>query len=96
MKRYFIYILASQRNGTLYVGSTTNLIQRIWQHKNNLIPGFTNKYAIHRFVYYEEHINLFEMWRREKRLKNWNREWKLELIENFNPTWRDLYEEICS
>jgi putative endonuclease len=94
MKRYFVYILASQRNGTLYIGSTSNLIQRIWQHKNNIILGFTAKYHVHQLVYYEEHQNLAEMARREKRLKNWCRKWKLNLIEKFNPAWRDLYEEI--
>jgi len=94
MKRYFVYILASQRNGTLYVGSTSNLIQRIWQHKNNIILGFTSKYCVNQLVYYEEHQNIIEMVRRERRLKNWCREWKLNLIEGFNPTWRDLYKEI--
>ena len=96
MKRYFVYILASQRNGTLYIGSTSNLIQRIWQHKNNVILGFTAKYRVHQLVYYEEHQNIAEMARREKRLKNWCRKWKLNLIEGFNPTWRDLYEEISA
>jgi putative endonuclease len=95
MKRYFIYILASKRNGTLYIGSTTNLLQRVWQHKNKSISGFTEKYNVHQLVYYEEHQNITEMVRREKRLKNWCRKWKLNLIENFNPAWQDLYEEIC-
>ena len=95
-KRYFVYILASQRNGTLYIGSTSNLIQRIWQHKNNVILGFTAKYRVRQLVYYEEHQNIAEMARREKRLKNWCRKWKLNLIEGFNPTWRDLYEEISA
>jgi putative endonuclease len=79
----------------LYIGSTSNLIQRIWQHKNNIILGFTAKYRVHQLVYYEEYQNLAEMIRREKRLKNWHRKWKLNLIEGFNPTWRDLYKEIC-
>jgi putative endonuclease len=95
MKQHYVYILSSQRNGTLYVGSTTNLIQRVWQHKNNFLPGFTAKYRIHLLVYYEEHQTIIEMTRREKRLKNWCRKWKLTLIEKFNPTWRDLYEELC-
>jgi putative endonuclease len=89
MKQYFVYILASKRNGTLYVGSTTNLIQRIWQHKNKEILGFTAKYNIHSLVYYEEHQNIVEMARREKRIKNWCRQWKLNLIESFNPAWQD-------
>ena len=96
MKRYFVYILASQRNGTIYVGSTSNLIQRVWQHKNNMIPGFTARYVIHQLVYYEEHQSIVEMVRREKRLKNWCRKWKLNLIEGFNPAWRDLYADISS
>ena len=94
MKRYFVYILASKRNGTLYVGSTTSLIQRIWQHKNKEIPGFTAKYNIDLLVYYEEHQNIIEMARREKRIKNWCRQWKLNLIEGLNPTWQDLYKNI--
>lgn len=95
MKRYFVYILASKRNGTLYIGSTTNLIQRIFQHKNNMISCFTAKYNVHQLVYFEEHVNIVETIRREKRLKNWHRKWKLNLIEKFNPEWRDLYDEIC-
>jgi putative endonuclease len=95
MKRFFVYILASKPNGTLYVGSTSNLIQRIWQHKNNVIPGFTAKYGVHQLVYYEEQGDLMEMARREKRFKNWCREWKINLIREFNPGWRDLYDEIC-
>jgi len=94
MKRYFVYILASQRNGTLYTGSTSNLILRIWQHKNNSFPGFTSKYGIYQLVYYEEHQNIVEMVRRERRLKNWCRKWKLNLIEQLNPEWRDLYFEL--
>ena len=96
MKRYFVYILASQRNGTIYVGSTSDLIQRIWQHKNNIVSGITAKYSVHELVQYEEHQNIIEMARREKRLKNWCREWKLNLIEGFNPSWRDLYEDISA
>ena len=94
MNRYFIYILTTKRNGTLYIGSTSNLIQRIWQHRNKLILGFTEKYHVHQLVYYEEHQNIMEMAHRERRLKKWCRKWKLDLIEEFNPTWRDLYEEI--
>ncbi|TAK75890.1 MAG: GIY-YIG nuclease family protein [Gammaproteobacteria bacterium] len=95
MKRYFVYILTSQCNGTLYVGSTSNLIQRVWQHKNGTFSGFTSKYQVHHLVYYEEHQNIAEMVRRERRLKNWCRKWKLNLIEQFNPTWQDLYDKIC-
>jgi len=96
MNRYFLYILANKRNGTLYIGATSNLIQRIWQHKHGIYSGFTKKYHVQQLVYYEEHQNIAEMARRERRLKNWCRKWKLGLIEKFNPMWRDLYEEICS
>ena len=96
MKRYFVYILASQCNGTLYVGSTSHLMQRIWQHKNGTFSGFTLKYHVHQLVCYEEHSTIVEMVRRERRLKNWHRKWKLDLIEKFNPVWRDLYQDICA
>ncbi len=87
--------MASRRNGTLYIGSTSNLIKRIWEHKSNVIPGFTAKYNVHQLVYYEMYQNILEAGQREKQLKNWCRKWKLNLIEKDNPTWRDLYEEIC-
>ena len=96
MKQYFVYILASHRNGTLYVGSTSNLIQRIWQHKNNVFSGFTAKYRVHQLVYYEELQNIIEMVQRERRLKNWRRQWKINLIEKINPNWKDLFEEISA
>ena len=89
-----MYILANHQNGTLYVGSTSNLIKRVWEHRNNIVPGFTKKYRVHQLVYYEVHQDIMEAARRERRLKNWCRKWKLNLIEQFNPTWRDLYEEI--
>lgn len=96
MEESFVYILASQRNGTLYIGSTTNLLKRVWEHRNNVILGFTSKYNIHQLVYYEVHQDIMEAARRERRFKNWCRKWKLNLIEKHNPTWRDLYAEICS
>ena len=93
----YVYILSNQRNGTLYVGSTSDLIKRVWEHKSNVIPsGFTAQYNVHIPVYYEVHSTYIEAARREARFKNWCRKWKLNLIEGFNPTWRDLYEEICS
>jgi putative endonuclease len=94
MEESFVYILASKRNGTLYVGSTTNLVQRIWQHKNSVVPGFTATYRAHLLVYYEVHQEIMEAARRERRLKNWCRKWKLNIIEKFNPDWRDLYTDI--
>jgi putative endonuclease len=95
MEQSFVYILASRRNGTIYVGSTTDLVKRIWEHKNKVIPGFTEKYNVNQLVYYESHQEIMEAARRERRLKNWCRKWKLNIIEQFNPTWRDLYDEIC-
>jgi putative endonuclease len=89
-----VYILANNRNGTLYTGVTEDLIKRVYEHKNNLVEGFTKKYHIHMLVYYEQHGNIESAITREKRLKKWNRKWKLELIEKDNPQWRDLYEDI--
>jgi putative endonuclease len=94
MKLPCVYILASQRNGTLYVGVTSNLVQRIWQHKNDQVEGFTKKYKVHTLVWYEQHETMESAINREKALKEWQRAWKLELIESTNPEWHDLYEEI--
>lgn len=96
MQMFFVYIMASQGNGTLYVGSTSDLVKRVTEHKNKTIPGFTAKHKIHLLVYYEVHNSYEEAAKREKRFKNWNRQWKLNLIEELNPTWRDLYEDICA
>lgn len=96
MDSYFVYILASKRNGTLYSGSTTDLIKRVWQHKNKVVPCFTEKYNVSILVYYEVHQQYVEAARREKRFKNWCRQWKIDLIEKTNPNWSDLYHEICS
>jgi putative endonuclease len=93
---YYVYILASDRNGTLYVGVTSDLVKRIWQHKNDVADGFTKEHGVHRLVYYEAHPDVNEASRREKRLKRWDRQWKLELIETGNPQWRDLYGEVCA
>ncbi|MGC3980032.1 MAG: GIY-YIG nuclease family protein [Steroidobacteraceae bacterium] len=89
-----VYILASQRNGTLYIGVTSNLLQRIWQHKNNLVDGFTQKYRVHLLVFFELHADMHGALAREKQLKHWNRKWKLRLIEEFNPDWKDLYQSL--
>ena len=95
-KTYFVYILASSRNGTLYLGVTNNIGRRCWQHCEGLTPGFTSKYGVKKLV----HVEIFEDIRiaiqREKRLKKWNRRWKLELIEKTNPRWLDLYEMLNS
>lgn len=89
-----VYLLASQRNGTLYIGVTSNLIQRIWQHREGLAEGFTKKYRVKTLVWYEQHATMESAIAREKALKKWNRAWKLRLIEETNPQWRDLWPEI--
>ena len=89
-----LYILASKRNGTLYIGVTSNLQKRVWEHRNSLVEGFTKRYGIHRLVYYELHNDMVSAITREKQMKKWNRAWKLELIERKNPGWVDLWEEI--
>jgi len=93
-KQPAVYILASGYNGTLYIGVTSNLIQRIWQHQNDLVEGFTEKYGVHSLVYYEFHEQMLTAIAREKQLKKWNRQWKVKLIEKTNPTWKDLWEEL--
>ena len=94
MKSGYVYILSSKRNGTLYVGVTSNLIQRIWQHKNHSVEGFTASYEVTQLVYFEQHNDITEAILREKQLKEWKRKWKLALIEKENPDWKDLYESI--
>ncbi len=94
MKQPIVYILASKRNGTLYIGMTSDLIKRIWEHKNKLVEGFTQKYHVHQLVYFEQHQDMLSAITREKQLKKWNRAWKIALIEKDNPDWRDLWEDI--
>jgi putative endonuclease len=93
-KQPAVYIPASKRNGTLYIGVTSNLVKRIWEHKNNLVEGFTKRYGVHQLVWYELHDTMESAIEREKRLKEWKRAWKLELIEKTNPEWHDLYDEV--
>jgi putative endonuclease len=94
MKRYYVYILASKRNGTLYVGVTNNLIKRVYEHRKNLVSGFTQKYKIHNLVYYEILNTAYDAITREKRMKKWKRQWKIALIEKKNPYWKDLYNTL--
>ena len=89
-----VYILASQRSGTLYTGVTSNLPQRAWQHRQGLGDGFTGRYAVHTLVWYEQHETMMSAITREKAIKAWQRNWKARLIEASNPGWRDLYDEI--
>ena len=93
---YWVYILASRIGGTLYIGVTNDLVRRIYEHRNDLVPGFTHQYAVHRLVYYEHHSTSESAIRREKRLKKWKRAWKIQLIEQTNPNWDDLYPSIAS
>jgi putative endonuclease len=89
-----VYILASKRNGTLYIGVTSNLVKRVWEHKNNMVDGFTKRYNVHRLVWYELHESMESAITKEKKLKKWKRKWKLDLIEKNNPKWIDLYDKI--
>ncbi|MFH1245589.1 MAG: GIY-YIG nuclease family protein [Candidatus Omnitrophota bacterium] len=93
-KQYYVYMLASRRNGTLYTGVTNDLIRRVYEHKNDLIEGFSKKYGVHRLVHYELFENIEDAIQREKRIKKWQRTWKLELIEKENPDWNDLYDNL--
>jgi len=94
MKRPCVYILASERNGTLYTGVTSDLVQRVWQHKSDAVEGFTKRYRVHVLVWFEIHPTMVSAIAREKTIKEWQRAWKMKLIEKSNPTWRDLYGEI--
>jgi putative endonuclease len=96
MQQYYVYILASKRNGTLYVGVTNDLIRRIYEHKINLNKGFTKKYEIHDLVYYEIFEDIYNAIEKEKLLKRWKRKWKLKLIEKDNPNWVDLYYKLIN
>ena len=94
MKSYFVYVIASKRNGTLYVGVTNDIRRRTYEHKNGLISGFTEDHDVALLVYYESHVDVTQAIQREKRLKEWHRSWKLDLIERDNPEWRDLYNDL--
>lgn len=93
-REYFVYILASKRNGTLYTGMTNNLARRMWEHKQDLVKGFTKRYSVHQLVYSECFARPFEAIQAEKRFKKWNRQWKIRLIESINPEWKDLAEGL--
>ena len=91
---FYVYILASQRNGTLYVGVTNNLARRVWEHKSKAVPGFTRKYGVDKLVFFEPYESIVQAREFERKLKRWKRDWKLELIEKLNPEWRDLAEQF--
>lgn len=93
---FYVYMLASRRNGTLYIGMTDDLIRRIWEHRTGAVPGFTRKYGVKMLVWFEQHETREAALMRERQLKKWNRAWKLELIERQNTSWRDLWDELHS
>ncbi len=95
LKQFYVYILCNKRNGTLYTGVTSDLVKRIYEHKNDLVKGFTQKYHVHHLVWYEVHESWESAIKREKQIKKWKRAWKIRLIETNNPFWEDLYEKIC-
>jgi putative endonuclease len=90
---FYVYIPASRRNGTLYVGMTDDLVRRVWEHRIGAVPGFTRKYGVKMLVWYEQHETAFQ---RERQIKKWNRAWKLQLIERFNPSWKDLAVDLSA
>ncbi len=94
MKTYYVYALASKKNGTLYIGVTNELRRRVWQHKNDVHEGFTKRYGVHMLVWYESTNDIHGALKREKQMKKWNRQWKINLIEKTNPEWQDLYNEL--
>jgi putative endonuclease len=94
MNQYYVYILASKKNGTLYIGMTSDLVKRCYEHRQDMVEGFTRKYQVHTLVYYESHNDVNEAITREKQIKKWNRIWKIRLIEEKNPQWRDFYADI--
>ena len=96
MEQAFVYIMASRRNGTIYIGSTTDLLRRVWEHRNDVVPSFTRDYGCHLLVWYEVHDSLEQARLRERRMKEWKRAWKIREIEGLNADWSDLYERIAS
>jgi putative endonuclease len=95
-RTYWVYILANKLGGTLYIGVTSNLVKRIYEHRTEVVDGFTKEHGVHRLVYFEQHTEIEFAIRREKRLKKWNRSWKIRLIEETNPNWDDLYPQIAT
>ena len=93
-KTGYVYILASARYGTLYTGVTSDLVRRVWQHRQEFVEGFTKQYGVKRLVWYEVHAEIYQAITREKQIKAWHRTWKINIIHAFNPQWRDLFDEI--
>ena len=92
----FVYILASKRNGTLYIGVTKDLVRRVYEHKTDAVPGFTSRHEVHNLVWYEQTDSILSAIQREKQMKAWKRDWKIKLIEQINPYWHDLYPGLLS
>ena len=92
----YVYIMASGRYGTLYIGVTSDLIRRVWQHREGLAEGFTKQYQVKQLVWFEQHTDIYAAITREKQIKGWRRDWKIELIQKTNPLWRDLFQDICA
>ena len=93
-KQPVVYIMASRRNGTLYTGVTSDLVKRVWEHRSDLVEGFTKRYGVHKLVWFELHGEMYQAIQREKKIKKWNRAWKIELIERTNPQWCDLWPSL--
>ena len=94
-KPRYVYIMASEPYGTLYIGVTSNLVKRVWEHREGVVEGFTKQYGVKQLVWFEVHSDILEAIKREKQVKKWNRDWKVNLIQETNPDWRDLYDEIA-
>ena len=92
---HYVYIMTNRKDGTLYVGVTSDLIRRVYEHRSKAVPGFTNRYNLDKLVYFEQHVEPRSAIQREKNVKHWSRAWKIEMIEECNPDWRDLYEDIA-
>lgn len=95
-KLSYVYIMASDLCGTLYIGATSDLIRRVWQHREEVVEGFTKEYGVKKLVWYEQHTDIYAAITREKQIKKWRRDWKVELIQKKNPLWRDLFADICA
>ena len=95
-KPSYVYIMASGLYGTLYIGVTSDLIRRVWQHRESVVDGFTSEYCVKRLVWFEQHTDIYSAITREKQIKKWRRDWKIELIQKNNPLWRDLFSDICA
>lgn len=95
-RHFYVYLLTNRPYGTLYVGITNDIVRRAWEHRHDVVPGFTHEHGLHRLVWYEQHATALEAIRREKLIKKWHRDWKVNLVQRMNPGWEDLFESITS